>query len=139
MRFSKLTWNAAERRFNRITQRFTLNYYDRGVLKQQNLQRTVTRPNILFDAKPLPPLPFYPYYFSKMAEATTTARWINLAYLSGNSAAAGPGIITPAAGITITFDSSPPLPPNPYARWRWGSFDQTASPPVLFPPTYAEE
>ena len=136
-----MTWDATQHRFKPATQRFTLKYFDRGVLKQQNVQRVARRPDIIFDAQPLEPVPTTSgtqrYYFSKMAEATTAARWVNLGYLNGNSNAAGPGIITPAAMTTLTFDSSSGLP-NPFTRQRWGSFDESSNEPILFPPIYAE-
>ena len=111
------------------------------MIKQQNVQRVVRRPDIVFDAQPLEPMEITSgtnvYYLSKMAEATTAERWVNLGSLNGNSNAAGPGVITPAAMTTITFDSSSALP-NPFTRRRWGSFDESSNEPILFPPIYAE-
>jgi hypothetical protein len=138
--FTRMTWNRRENRFNRITQRFTLNYYDRGVLKRQDLQRVVTWPDILFYARPLPPVEFTfdgnVYYYPSVPEATSAARWRNLSHLAGRAGDFGPGIIPP--GAAITFDSSPPLPANPLFYTRWGSFDGTTNPPILFPPTFAD-
>ena len=141
VRFAKLPWNPSEGRFSRVTQRFSLDYYDRGALKRQSLQRVVARPDIMFDAKPLPPLSYNfgtnTYYYSKMAEATPATHWLNLSYLG--QSAAGPGIITPTSAITIRFDSTRDLPPTPFQWPRWGSFDQSSSPPILFPSHFAED
>jgi hypothetical protein len=143
VKFSKLTWNSREGRFNRVILRFALDYYDRGTLKRQNLQRVVTRPDILFDAKPLPPLTYAfgtnTYYYSKMAEVTPATRWLNLGYLAGNAAAAGPGIITPASEITIRFDSNRSLPPTPFNWPRWGSFDQSSTGPIMYPSNFVDQ
>ncbi|HEX7863171.1 MAG TPA: hypothetical protein VF773_22775 [Verrucomicrobiae bacterium] len=135
----KLTWEKITEAWQtqsgwNKTVRFTDSYYDDGVLKSQEVERTMTRPDIVFSAADLGlvtnsinPVPY------KM----TGPKFRRSSVLAD---AAGPGIMEP--GIEIVFgmlgktmaNVAPQNTEQSGIRLaRWGSFDHTTNAPVAYP------
>jgi hypothetical protein len=92
----------------------------------QQLQRVVSRPDILFTGRYLGPS-------MDGASLNGTSNWVN----NGAPGADGPGIIQPPA--VIAFNRFGPSFADidegfPFEAWpQWGSFDGTSAPPIAFP------
>jgi len=113
-----------------------------GKVTTQKLQRVILQPDILFGVDdlgtdPLDGLPF-------LTASTDTTRWSNNAALNsalvGVRNLGGPGVITP--GIQIIFSDLVPyyenqapgnLESDGFLGLIWGSYDGTATPPVVYP------
>ena len=102
-----------------VTNAFTDFYWADGALHQQNVERIVSRPDILFTATNCSP-----YRISR----TGTERWTNNGAAQGHD---GPGVIQPP--ITLNFNPFA-LHGAAYDRYSnllpfeiWGSFDGTAT------------
>lgn len=122
--------------FISITNRYLDTFVTNGVLAKQYTQRILTNsPDILFTAADLGGVPY---------AVSDTANWINndaLNGLAGN--AAGPGVITPGALITLgktgplnINDNSSSLflfEPGAFPVVVWGAFDGSTNRPVIFP------
>lgn len=101
---------------------------------QQQVERVSTRPDIFFTA----------HTAANQApitvECTGASNWLNHASLNGNSNAAGPGTIRPQVtiafpeyglnAIVITSDAGQVVQAS---NGRWGSFDGSTKPPVIYP------
>ena len=119
------------------TNQFVDSYLSNSVLCQQQLERVLTQPDILFSAANLStgagPAPRF--------TRTGTTNWLSFAALG----ASGPGVIQPQVRITFhkaaagcylqTADS----PTNgatlieEFQDYHWGSFDDSTNPPVVYP------
>jgi len=95
--FVRQPFDGSSARFLPLTNQFTDTYITNGGSVQQQLQRVVTQPDILFSAGDTyegvdATLPWF---------RTGTSNWFNNAVLNGNLSGAGPGVIQPPS--TITF------------------------------------
>jgi len=129
------------------TNTYTDSYYANGQLVQQNIQRVVALPDIIFAAEDLGLSDFgLPVLFRR----SETADWVNNDALNGTTTLDGPGVIQgsvvlnysklgpyiyglegyyPASSATSSFISSF----NSLSGFVWGSFDGTTNAPTLFP------
>jgi len=115
-----------------FTNRWTDVYYAGDQLAYQEVQRVMTRPDIVFTAQDLGVLaPF---------ARTGTKNWVNNADFNGNWEGAGPGVIQPP--VVITFNNAGPFRINfsPFMDEAtsillegWGSFDGSTNQPVRYP------
>ena len=113
---------------------FSDSYYDNGILKTQEVERVITRPDIVFSAADLglrtnsiDPVPY----------RMTGPKFRRSSVLSE---AAGPGIMEPGFEVVFgtlgrTMWNVAPLntEENGFSLPRWGSFDQSTNAPVVFP------
>lgn len=122
--------------FTPLTNAFTDTYITDGQVLHQQLKRVIRQPDFIFSAADLGKQNSgAPYYLR-----TGTTNWINHASLNGSATTAGPGVIAPPVNITFHklggwVASSEPSPER--SSWvsieRWGSFDQSTNPPVVYP------
>jgi len=117
-----------------VTNRYTDIYVTNGVWMQQQLERVSSRPDFLFtavDGAGQVPV---------TVECTGVSNWLNNAGVNGNSDMAGPGTIRPQ--VTIAFPkyglNAIVITSDPYglieaSNERWGSFDASTNPPVIYP------
>ena len=116
-------------RFIPIIYQYQDSYLTNGMLHHQTLQRIVKEPDILFTA-----------YFdgAHSIRQTGTSNWVN----NGLPGADGPGVIQPPISINFNavgpglehFGTVYPDPDNSALFFsRWGSFDGTTNPPVIYP------
>lgn len=125
------------------TNYFTDSYITNGILKQQQVERIIIRPDFLFSAgditSGIPEVPFY--------SRTGTTNWLNNAIANGNTNGAGPGIIQPQ--VQIVFNKLGPvfygggnLPDeasltNETTMMSFGSFDGSTNTPIIYPSSQA--
>ena len=119
--------------FTPVTNQYADTYLTNAVLLQQQLERVSYRPDIIFSAY------VDTNQVNTTVECTGTTNWLNNAGLNGNSDMAGPGTIRPQ--VTIAFphglsDLVVTRDPNTVVETsykRWGSFDGSTNPPVIYP------
>lgn len=116
-----------------LTNQYTDFYLSNGIVIAQQLHRVVHQPDLLFAVKDLG----FNFLGFPFVARTGTTNWLNCAT---NAAANGPGIIRPQ--IVINF---PPVGSTIWTfddygddffqdvTYRWGSFDLTTNPPVIYP------
>jgi hypothetical protein len=115
-----------------IINRFTDDYVTNNVHTTQQLERVITRPDILFTAEDLPQI-----IDPQAHNISGTTNWWNGAAAGGNPGGAGPGVIRPPVKIGLdTF--GPVVQSSDYAPWfvasfRWGSFNNSTNPPIAYP------
>jgi hypothetical protein len=118
-----------------FTNHYTDFYLSNGVVVGQQLYRVVTQPDLLFTARDLG----FNFLGFPFVARTGTTNWLNCAT---NAMANGPGIIRPKIAINFppvgstiwTFDDGPEDFYEDFT-YRWGTFDQTTNPPVVYPIT----
>jgi hypothetical protein len=116
-----------------VTNQYTDTYVTNGILMQQQLERVSDRPDIIFSAR------YTNGEVNLPVERTGASNWLNNAGLNRNSDMAGPGVIRPQ--VTITFPhgvssvvvTSDPNIVKDISEVRWGSFDGSTNPPVIYP------
>jgi hypothetical protein len=126
------SWDDASARFLPMTNIFTDRYFTNDTLTQQQLQRVISRPDVLFSAADIGEGVWWPPLLTR----TGTTNWFNNAALNGNPGGAGPGVIPPPIEITFrklgpvvqTFGTQPPA-----GFLGWGSFDLSTNSPVSYP------
>jgi len=119
-----------------MTNNFTDTYFANGEAKQQDLQRIIAQPDVLFSVSDVqvgtPTVPLFAH--------TGTSNWVNNAALNGNPTAAGPGNIQPQ--VTITFNKLVTTlaatnlggEEDPVDQtFRWGTFDASTTAPIVYP------
>jgi len=121
--------------FTPYTNQFIDTYIAGGMRHQQQLERVVTRPDILFSSTDLSngtaPAP--------RVDRTGTSNWLSFAQPGAN----GPGIIRPSVQIVLhhpefllqTADSltDSTVLIEDFEDYRWGSFDVSSNAPVVYP------
>ena len=119
--------------FLQTTNCFTDNYLTNGVLHQQQLARTISKPDFLFSAGDVPSsVPTIPLY-----TRTGATNWLDNAAANGNTNGACPGVIRPQVNIVfnklgpVFYTYSDQLIDDPFAYY--GSFDGTTNSPVIYP------
>jgi len=126
--------------FQRTTNVFTDRYFLDGVLQQQQLQRVIERPDILFCAKDLGLVSYEwergTFFFPLIVRRSDTSAWQNNAVLNESRSGAGPGTIGPPAEITFGEIGRYALSllgayPTPFACW--GIFDESPDGIVAYP------
>lgn len=123
-----------------ITNQITDNFFTNGVIAHQNLQRVLSAPEIVFDARDLG--------FNAAGGADTpivrlitqATGWSNNGTLTGTgSAMDGPGVIQPSMTIALTkvgrlyynVDVGTEATATPF--FAWGSFDGSTNAPIVYP------
>jgi hypothetical protein len=117
------------------TNQFIDTYVTTGAPQQQQLERVVTRPDILFRSADLS----YEGSPAPRFDRTGTSNWLSFAA----PGAAGPGVIQPRVQITFHRPSSylqtadsltdGTVMTQAFQDYGWGSFDISANPPVAYP------
>jgi hypothetical protein len=130
-------WDSALGQFAPMTYQFVDTYLTNDVVVHQQLERIVTRPDILFSAYDVPTGSAWPFLITR----TGTSDWVNNAAINGKPGGAGPGVIMPP--ITLAFqklgplvstcEASPPMPAVASFATGWASFDNTTNPPIIYP------
>jgi hypothetical protein len=125
------------------TNYFTDSYLTNGILKHQQLARTISQPDFIFSAgdvtSSVPSVPFY--------SRTGTTNWLNNAVANGNTNGAGPGVIQPQVQIVFNklgrifngggqFPDETSLNSN-YMSESFGSFDGSTNLPIIYPSSQA--
>ncbi len=110
-------------------------YITNGGFRQQQLERVVTRPDILFSSADLSDGTSQPPQFVR----TGTSNWVSFA----GPGAAGPGVIQPRVQLTFhqpSFDlqtqdslTNGTVLVQEFQDYRWGTFDTSTNPPVMYP------
>jgi hypothetical protein len=117
-----------------FTNQFTDTYVSNGVVVQQQLQRVINQPDFLFSATTWNG----ETSSAPLVVSTGTSNWVTSSAPPGF---AGPGIIQPQVHITFikprlqvqTSDDWPPGTAYYVGNLNWGSFDNSANPPVVYP------
>jgi len=115
---------------------FTDSYVTNGRLKQQQLARIISEPDLIFSAadvkEGVPVMPFF--------TRTGTTNWLNNATANGNTNGAGPGVIQPQVRIVFNklggqFSTAGNISDEEVfdGSQFWGSFDGSTNPPVIYP------
>ena len=107
--------------------RYTDTFLDNGSVAQQEMERVVSEPDIVFSV-------------GLRASVGSTSNWINCAKLAGDSLARGPGIIKPPGRI-ILYPVGPVIEgkdtytgePASFTDQAWGSFDGSPTNFVFYP------
>ncbi len=124
--------------FTPYTNHFIDTYMTNGTLCQQQLERVVDKPDIVFYSADLSngtwPLP------TPRFVRTGTTNWLSFAAPGAN----GPGIIRPQVQIvlhrpTFLLETADSLTNNTvtlenFEDYRWGSFDVSTNTPIVYPP-----
>jgi hypothetical protein len=122
--------------FVTVTNKYTDYFYTNGAPGNQQVQRLIVEPDILFLAEDLgaaggPPL---------TVTRTDTTGWVNNNALNGRANAGGPGVIVPPIQIRLT-DNAPffyrsQADPNGNhldVPFVWASFEATTTEPIVYP------
>jgi hypothetical protein len=154
-RFQRVNYDSLLGRvFVPITNRWVDQFITNGQVTVQPVQRVITQPDIVFTAERLGlDDNFFPFLFSR----TTTANWQNNDAINGIDVEVdgGPGVIQPPIvmrftdqlpfyfNTTATFFFSNggivigsgglPTETNHVQSVLWGSFDETSTPPIIYP------
>jgi hypothetical protein len=116
-------------------------YYSNNIARQQAIDRTLTRPDILFVAADLGLIGTPPSPVSVTRTAATA--WVNDSALNNNAnTQEGPGIIQ--SPINLIFSKLGPVLQNSnpnsvtqnsatFANFLWGSFDGSTNAPIVYP------
>jgi hypothetical protein len=115
---------------------FTDSYITNGILKKQQMARTISRPDFLFSAgdvtSGIPEIPFY--------TQTGTTNWLNNATANGNTNGAGPGVIKPQVQIVFNKLGRELFSNGNFSGGQvfdspefWASFDGSTNAPVIYP------
>ncbi len=128
--------NPSNETFQTYVSRFTDHYIIKGVLKTQELVRTISKPDILFSVADIV-VSNYPG--ESRFDRTGTTNWINNAAANGNPNGAGPGVIQPPVqivfgkiGTTFITINGTETEASDYPQF-WGSFDGSTNVPVIYP------
>ncbi len=119
--------------FRPVTNQYTDTYFTNGDWRQQQLERVSYRPDIIFSAY------IDTNQVNETVECTGATNWLNNASLNGNSDMAGPGTIRPQVtiafphGLSALVVTSDPNIVRQTDENRWGSFDGSTNPPVIYP------
>lgn len=121
--------------FTPYTNEFIDTYITNGALHQQQLERVVTQPDILFSSAGLSD----GTWVTARVARTGTTNWLS----SASPGANGPGLIRPQVQIAFhrpdfqlyTSDSPTDGAVNiePFDDYGWGSFDNSSNAPVVYP------
>ena len=130
--FARLPFDTNTGRFRAVTHRFQDVYYTNNRAVSQTVQRVVTKPDITFSARDLGGI-FYDWYEpgnirfvpSALVERSGTGHWQNNSALNNPIPSGGPGQIAPGAQITFSTLGRYRF------GWQWGSFDTSATLPIL--------
>jgi hypothetical protein len=118
--------------FSPLTNQYSDVFVTNGGFAQQELQRLITQPDILFSAADFGQSE--PVFNESLISGTSS--WINNAALNGRPSEVGLGIIQPPITITFapmsllsgfygsTFQSYPV---------QWGTYAQSTNPPIVYP------
>lgn len=116
-----------------FTNQFTDRYITNGVVVEQQLERVITRPDILFSTGD----PAQNVYGLPFVARTSTSNWWSGTALPGTG---GPGVIRPPVtmifsrpGPTLQTDDAMPEGFAVTNTQSWGSFDASVNPPVVYP------
>ncbi|HXR03893.1 MAG TPA: hypothetical protein VN836_04215 [Verrucomicrobiae bacterium] len=122
--------------FSPVTNQFTDTYITNGMVRQQQVARVISRPDILFAAGDINAGVPYVLLYSR----TGTTNWINNAALNGNPSGAGPGMIQPPIVITFNKPGRQFVSSGSYSdtvaideSQFLGSFDASTNAPIAYP------
>ena len=119
-------------KFLTMTTPYTDTYIINGLAMQQQVQRVISQPDILFCAAASGASGGF-----SIVDRTGTTNWINNAALNGNPTNGGPGVIQPQVKIAFTKIAHVLSPLNDESvvdyPFLWGSFDGTTNPPIVYP------
>lgn len=125
-------YDASQQQWIPATNNFTDTYLTNGSVVQQQVQRIVAQPDILFSAANNGEQ----NQFSFDVIRTDTSNWQNNALANGRADGAGPGVICPPAKIVfyrLSADCGAGDGYVSYADQPWGRFYNITNPPVVFP------
>jgi hypothetical protein len=130
--FTRHPYDTNADHFGILTNQYVDNYLTNAELRQQQLERVITQPDILFSAADFDNASD-PHGYRR----TDTSNWWNSATVPDSTNSMGPGVIRPPMHITFekrgaffqTFDTWL----NTENSYQWGSYDLTTNPPIAYP------
>ena len=142
--FQRQHFDPATQQFHPVTNVFSDIYFTNDVAVTQTLQRVVTTPDVLFQAKDIGVDVSHfrneIFWSPRLYERSDTSGWINHAGLNGRVGEGGPGVIRPPVRITFNkigryaYASGFPAHRSPGSIQLnlWGSFDGSENPPSSY-------
>ncbi len=127
-----------------MTNQFVDTYFNNEALVTQAVQRVISQPDFLFEAKRIEPniqfLPDGTPYLSVIGSLwsrTDTSAWTNNSALNGNPGGDGPGVIGPpirivfhTPGIYVAAAGGNASGAH-YTLFNWATFDDSATAPLI--------
>ncbi len=143
--FIRLDYDSTQHTVVPFTNQFVDTYVSNGIAVQQQLERVISQPDILFTVSdPGPWQKQFPDETMKTwISRTDTSHWLKLAAENGDAGKNGPGLIQPPVQLIYKRRGTAIFSNDAYngtGYYTWGSYAGKALAPILYPDgNYARE